>query len=197
MKFACLAFFGFILFSCGTKPGKRPLTQVAENEKNIDDRTEKPVEKAMGNDRLVGKPNTMKKVRNDWEIAKEYAEDLLLNNEIEILTYDDERNHSDSICRNWAPASKEVLKTLIPKLIWEHNSTVRYMYNYYNGCRVKGLLVNKKTDTANYYMNSGGHITLVFEAKNIEFKLGCNDSSLKEYFLTIRPTDEEFEKMME
>ena len=197
MKLHQLMFLVFILFSCGTQPEKKPQAQVTENEIKKDDSNEKQVETAKAQNTLISRTDSSEKIINDWEIAQEYAEDLLLNNDIEILTYIDERNQSDSICSEWTPASKEVLKTLIPKLIWEHNSTVHYLYNYYNDCRIKGILVNKKTDTANYYMNPGGHITLVFEAKNIEFKLGCNDSTLKEYFLTIRPTDEEFEKMME
>ena len=91
MKFTCMTFIGLILLSCGTQPEKNPLSHSTENEKHIDESLEKPMDNVASSDNLKGNSETTREIVNDWEIAQEYAEDLLLNNDIEILSYEDER----------------------------------------------------------------------------------------------------------
>lgn len=98
-----------------------------------------------------------------------------------------------SECGEWNYPREDELKNVISKMVWEHSMDVTEIYNT-KKCEIVGRITTSSNKVYDFYMNAGGYIEFYFEDQ--QFYLGCRDSTLSKYFLSIRPTPEEFEEMM-
>ena len=165
-------------------------------------------DKNEANDSLKITVNDSREVINEKEnISKE---DSILNSQFEdrkwamaflqdsIVLIDSLKKDFDSCCisecESWKYPKKDELAYVIEKMYWDHPMEITEVYDTYK-CELKGYIKTKLNKEYTFYLNAGGYVHIYGE--NVNFYLGCQDTTIKNYFLKIKPTTEEFRKMME
>ncbi|MBI1307446.1 MAG: hypothetical protein GC181_12665 [Bacteroidetes bacterium] len=127
---------------------------------------------------------------SDQHLAEEFLKDS-----IQFIDSVTERfsDCCEEECRSWNYQDIQQIKSMVKKMVWEHPMDIAEVFEQ-QPCDITGLLTTSSGITYRFFLNAGGFITLISGEK--EFNLGCRDPSLLPFFLSIKPTPEEFTKMM-
>lgn len=96
-------------------------------------------------------------------------------------------------CGSWFYPDDISISDIFTNLKWQHNSDIHYVFETYP-CSINGELQSNNIKYS-FSLNAGGYMNIYNDEKS--FSMGIDNPKLSKYFLSIKTTPEELEKLME